>query len=470
MKEQIFNPYLPSWEYVPDGEPHIFGDRLYLYGSHDKFGGSNYCQNDYVCWSAPVNNLTDWSYEGVIYKKEQDPHKKGAWDLYAPDVAQGRDGRYYLYYSANGSSFVSVAVCDTPAGKYEYYGDVIAADGHIQGTAPDDDYMFDPAIFVDDDGKIYLYSGFNLPVIHKVAGHRAKGAYVMELAEDMKTVVKEPKKIMGEKFCNLHTFFEASSMRKFDGIYYFIYSSNSSHELCYATCNKPDGIFKYQGRLLSNGNIGFSKQRFGSYPMGNNHGSIVKINKTYYVFGHRHTNRNGFTRQGIAQRIERKPDGTFVQAEYTSAGLNDGDLIGNGKYPAYIACYLAGKRRKSRPYITQNGGDREAGERQFVAAITDGACVGFKYFNFRNTKLTRINVCGKWDGLVKILTDETTQIGTAHLKLQKCEDWQNITLEIPVPDGRKGLYFQFEGKGMLKFMEFELVQQGKMNDKIYSKK
>lgn len=35
--KQGFNPYLPSWEYIPDGEPHVFGDRVYLYGSHDLF-------------------------------------------------------------------------------------------------------------------------------------------------------------------------------------------------------------------------------------------------------------------------------------------------------------------------------------------------------------------------------------------------------------------------------------------------
>ena len=38
MKQQAFNPYLPGWEYIPDGEPHIFGDRVYIYGSHDSFG------------------------------------------------------------------------------------------------------------------------------------------------------------------------------------------------------------------------------------------------------------------------------------------------------------------------------------------------------------------------------------------------------------------------------------------------
>ena len=39
MKKYVCNPYLPLWEYVPDGEPRVFGDRLYVYGSHDRSGG-----------------------------------------------------------------------------------------------------------------------------------------------------------------------------------------------------------------------------------------------------------------------------------------------------------------------------------------------------------------------------------------------------------------------------------------------
>lgn len=50
--EQIYNPYLPLWEYVPDGEPHLFNGRVYIYGSHDEANGTAYCQGDYVTWSA----------------------------------------------------------------------------------------------------------------------------------------------------------------------------------------------------------------------------------------------------------------------------------------------------------------------------------------------------------------------------------------------------------------------------------
>ena len=96
---QIHNPYLPEYEYIPDGEPHVFGDRIYLYGSHDRFGGKKFCMNDYVCYSAPVTDLTDWKYEGVIYTRTQDPRMAdGTHQLWAPDVVKGKDGRYYLYY------------------------------------------------------------------------------------------------------------------------------------------------------------------------------------------------------------------------------------------------------------------------------------------------------------------------------------------------------------------------------------
>lgn len=59
-----------------DGEPHVFGNRIYLYGSHDRFRGAGFCLNDYVCYSVDVKDLTEWRYEGVIYRKEQDPRNQ----------------------------------------------------------------------------------------------------------------------------------------------------------------------------------------------------------------------------------------------------------------------------------------------------------------------------------------------------------------------------------------------------------
>ena len=62
MRQQVLNPCLPENEYIPDVEPYIFGNRVYLYGSHDRFGAPMFCMNDYVCWSAPLDDLGNWKY------------------------------------------------------------------------------------------------------------------------------------------------------------------------------------------------------------------------------------------------------------------------------------------------------------------------------------------------------------------------------------------------------------------------
>lgn len=72
------NPYLPLWEYIPDGEPYVFEDpdkpgqqRVYIYGSHDS-RVTDYCGLEQVVWSAPIDDLNSWRYDGIIFKSEKD--------------------------------------------------------------------------------------------------------------------------------------------------------------------------------------------------------------------------------------------------------------------------------------------------------------------------------------------------------------------------------------------------------------
>ncbi len=197
MKNQAFNPYLPSYEYIPDGEPYVFDKRVYVYGSHDCFDGAAYCLNDYVCWSAPVDDLSDWRYEGVIYRRMQDPfNSAGKEYLFAPDVQRGPDGRYYLFYALNRTPAISVAVCDTPAGEYTFYGHVRCRDGHVFGEYPGEVLNFDPGVFMDEDGRIYLYTGFApVGVLAQYMQQRQRvmdGAYCVELEPDMLTIKAGP--------------------------------------------------------------------------------------------------------------------------------------------------------------------------------------------------------------------------------------------------------------------------------------
>ena len=309
MNNQVFNPFLPSYEYLPDGEPYVFGDRVYIYGSHDKFNGEKFCENDYVCWSAPVERLYDWRYEGIIYRKNQDPFNiDGTKCLYAPDIQQGPDGRYYLYYALDTIGIMSVAVCDTPVGSFEYYGSVRYQDGKIVGESSEDIFQFDPGVFMDDDGRIYLYTGFaprgNEFWDKMIKGRKYEGAYCIELEKDMLTVKAGPKLIIpkaghaDDTSFTGHEFFEASSMRKVGNTYYFIYSSINSHELCYATSDRPDDGFVYGGTIISNGDIYYNdrSEAEGLNYTGNNHGSIVEISGQWYIFYHRQTNRHSFSR------------------------------------------------------------------------------------------------------------------------------------------------------------------------------
>lgn len=66
-------------------------------------------------------------------------------------------GRYYLYYSKDDTSVIGVAVCDSPAGKYEFLGEVHYRDGRVVGDGESEYFMFDPSVLIDGD-RIWLYS------------------------------------------------------------------------------------------------------------------------------------------------------------------------------------------------------------------------------------------------------------------------------------------------------------------------
>lgn len=478
---QGFNPYLPSWEYVPDGEPHVFGGRVYVYGSHDRFGGPLFCMNDYICWSAPVDDLTDWRYEGVIYQKKQDPmNQSGRRCMYAPDVCRGPDGRYYLYYALGFLGVMAVAVCDTPAGEYRFHGHVKFPDGHIWGTKSGEPFPFDPGMLVDDDGRIYLYSGFAPKVPFVALGFHNltnEGGVMLELERDMVTIKTGPDLLFPTKHktgaFKDHAFFEASSIRKVDGMYCFVYSSQHNHELCYAMGDSPRGPFTFGGTLVDIGDLflnGNTDEKEATNYLGNTHGSIVEAGGQWYVFYHRQTNRHSYSRQACAERLERAPDGGFAQAEVTSCGLNGGPLKGEGRYPARIACNLwsgkgAGRydirfprfRLREHPYFTQEGKDGEERETQYIANLRNGAVAGFKYFTFLSLKSVVVELRGKAEGV--LLISDTPNFKTVSasvpVKLNTCV-WTKLQATCTMPDGIWALFFKFKGKGSLDFLALEL--------------
>lgn len=93
MKKYAYNPILPLDKYIPDGEPHVFDGRVYLFGSHDREDGNTFCELDYEFFSAPIDDLSNWSSNGINYCSKQDAlYTNERPYMYAPDVVRGNDG------------------------------------------------------------------------------------------------------------------------------------------------------------------------------------------------------------------------------------------------------------------------------------------------------------------------------------------------------------------------------------------
>ena len=229
------NPYLPRYEYIPDGEPRVFGDRIYIYGSHDKAGSDSFCDFVLKCWSAPLSDPTKWVCHGDIFHTgaDRDHPSDIDWNgdntqLYAPDVVQGKDGKYYLFaYIVNARG--CVAVSDKPEGpfklvsKYKYtISDEICCNG----------WFIDPGVLVDDDGRTYIYCGFERSFLAEVNSDNMYEIIDGSCIEHFIPCTETEEGGFTEKEA---LFFEACSPRKINGTYYMIYSPKRGSRLAYAT-------------------------------------------------------------------------------------------------------------------------------------------------------------------------------------------------------------------------------------------
>lgn len=402
-----------------------------------------FCDYKLKVWSASVDNLNQWVCHGDIFhtRPDQDHDADAPWTdgpLYAPDVVE-KDGEYYLYayiYGAKGC----VAKSDRPEGPF-----TLISKYQIPENAPQvmvDGWFVDPGVFVDEDGRVYVYCGF-------------EHSYMAELDADNMTRI-----IPGSYIPDIipaeapFDFFEACSLRKIDGTYYLIYSPRVGSRLVYATSKSPTGPFIYRGIIVDNG---------VDYPGGNNHGSICKIKGQWYIFYHRMTNHTIMSRRGCVEKIEILPDGSIPQVEMTSLGFEE-SLSPYQETAAEIAsvlkggCYITEKNRFVRPVIN----------------ITGGCVVGFKYFEFGED-----NDSSTMEFLAK--TEGSGSRGNIHIRLDK-EDGEEIGMCLVEPDdgilkttvksvsGRHALYFvfedtyggwfkeSFEGKNMCNLLSFVFIK------------
>lgn len=416
------NPYLPLWEHIPDGEPYLFDDpdnpgkqRVYIYGSHD-IERTAYCGRNQVVWSASPDSLNHWRYDGVIFESVSDGagnmlRKDGKGDiLYAPDVAVKtlEDGSklYYLYPNTQDDKRAGqIAVSTRPDGPFKVCNWDPSDPKKTYGVL-----RFDPAVFVDDDGRVYAYWGFG----------QSFGA---ELDPETMCTIKPGTEIIenlipGYKQEGEARFYEASSIRKIGDKYVLIYSRttknrewdlhSSNYTLAYAYSDNPLGPFNYGGTIIDARGRDTDAEGKGiatTTPYGNTHGSILKINDKWYVFYHRQTGLDEYSRQAMVSPIEVKiQEGKggkveISEAELTSEGFEINGLDPFRRYPAGIASHTTGPSPVKHhfptntysgpyfePYYISGESIAEPYREEINVArvlnCTDGSTVGFKYFDF----------------------------------------------------------------------------------------
>ncbi len=292
--------------YTADPSAHVFSGKIYIYPSHDVDAGeafddlgSHFAMEDYHVLSMddPNGEAKD---NGVALHVTDVPW--AAKQMWAPD-ANEKDGKYYLFFPAkdhDGICRIGVAVSDSPVGPFK-----------AQPQAIEKSFSIDPAVFKDDDGCYYMYFGgiwggqlqrwrtgkFNAedeasPVAHLPKDNEpALCAKIAKLTDDLLEFAEVPKDVVildennkpllqGD---NERRFFEASWMHKYNGKYYFSYSTGDTHFICYAIADNPYGPFTYAGRIL-NPVVGWTT-----------HHSIVEFNGEWYLFYHDSSLSKGVT-------------------------------------------------------------------------------------------------------------------------------------------------------------------------------
>jgi hypothetical protein len=311
--------YLVNHLYTADPSAHVFNGKLYIYPSHDvesgipeNDNGDHFDMRDYHVFSMDDVDgaVTD---HGVVLDVKNIPW--AGRQLWAPDVAE-KNGKYYLYFplkDKNDVFHIGVAVSNKPEGPFT-----------PEPRPMDGSYSIDPAVLQDNVNDYYIYFGGlwggqlqryrNNKAIECGAepanDKPALCAKVAKLSSSMLDFAEEPKDvvILDEKGTPIlacdhdRRYFEGPWMHKYDGKYYFSYSTGNTHFLCYAIGDSPYGPFIYKGVILTPV-VGWTT-----------HHSICEFKGKWYLFHHDSKPSGGKTwlRSIKVAELNYNADGTIV--------------------------------------------------------------------------------------------------------------------------------------------------------------
>jgi Glycosyl hydrolases family 43 len=300
LNRKAISKPLVSHLYTADPSAHVFNGKIFIYPSHDidtgiPFDdlGSHFAMEDYHVFSMDNTDGSASDHGVALHVKDVPWAEKQMW---APDAAY-KNGKYYLYFPAkrpDGIFQIGVAVGESPAGPF------IPEPEPIKNS-----YSIDPAVFTDDDGKSYMYFGgiwggqlqsyrnnsYHPGNKEPLPKEKSLGPRIARLSGDMKQFDEAVKEIVildpdGNPLLagdNNRRFFEASWMHKYNGKYYFSYSTGDTHFICYAIGDNPYGPFLYQGKILSPV-VGWTT-----------HHSICAFKGNWYLFYHDSSLSRGVT-------------------------------------------------------------------------------------------------------------------------------------------------------------------------------
>lgn len=308
--------------YTADPSAHVFEGKLYIYPSHDfeagiaqNDKGDHFAMKDYHILS--MDSIGGEVKDHGVALDIKDIPWAGR-QLWAPDAAFS-NGKYYLYFPVKDKQdvfHIGVATSTTPAGPFK------ADPTPITGS-----FSIDPAVFKDDNGSFYMYFGgiwggqlqrwvggkYNPEDVYPDSTKPAISPKVVRMKKDMlgfdepvkdiQILDKDGKPLIAGD--NNRRFFEAAWMHKYNGKYYFSYSTGDTHFICYAIGDNPYGPFTYQGVLL-NPVLGWT-----------NHHSIVEYKGKWYLFYHDSSLSGGKThlRSVKVTELHYNPDGTIKTIE-----------------------------------------------------------------------------------------------------------------------------------------------------------
>ena len=297
---QVFaqNPIIRN-QYSADPSARVFGDKVYLFPSHDILAQEGkgrigwFCMEDYHVFSSA--NLTDWKDYGMIVSQTNTSWTKSdAYSMWAPDCIE-RNGKYYFYFPATPRDTtiargftVGVAIANKPEGPYMPEATPIKG---VRGI--------DPNVFIDKDGQAYLYWSQGNIYAAKLKPN------MIELDSDVKTLGELPAK--GLK--------EGPYMFERNGIYYLTYPhvENKTERLEYAIANNPLGPFKFTGVIMDESPTG----------CWTNHHSIIQFKNQWYLFYHHNDYSPNFdkARSVRADSLSFYADGTIKKVIPTFRGI-----------------------------------------------------------------------------------------------------------------------------------------------------